>query len=79
MNTPTQEHIRKLEAQHSDLAEHCEKRDHKIDFDGTSVIETERNLEKGSYSNLGIFSAHLWTSTACSEQHTWSTCTASEM
>ena len=36
--------VRKMEMQRSALAEHCEKHDHKIDFDGASVLETERNL-----------------------------------
>ncbi|KAH8023953.1 hypothetical protein HPB51_020216 [Rhipicephalus microplus] len=38
--------VGKMEVQRSALAEHCEKHDHKIDLDGASVIETERNLGK---------------------------------
>ncbi|XP_075746641.1 uncharacterized protein LOC142804027 [Rhipicephalus microplus] len=38
--------VRKMEVQRSALAEHCEKHDHKIDLEGASVIETERNLGK---------------------------------
>ncbi|KAM7310341.1 hypothetical protein ISCGN_007249 [Ixodes scapularis] len=54
--------VRKFDHERSEVAEHSDSNDHRIDFDDTRILDIETNSGKGSSSSHGTFKPHRKTS-----------------